>query len=64
MKFYSFDLDPDPMTLILKLDLDIIKMYVSSYLQQFKSCHLNRHADRQIRLKLLPTAYADGKYDL
>ena len=28
MKFWSFDLDPDPMTLVLKLDLDIIKMYM------------------------------------
>ena len=28
MNFYSFDLDLDPMTLVLKLDLDIIKMYV------------------------------------
>ena len=28
MKFYSFDLDLDPVTLVLKLDLDIIKMYV------------------------------------
>ena len=26
MKFYSVDLDP--MTLVLKLDLDIVKMYV------------------------------------
>ena len=28
MKFQSFDFDLDPMTFILKLDLDIIKMYV------------------------------------
>ena len=28
MNFLSFDLDLDPMTLVLKLDLDIIKMYV------------------------------------
>ena len=28
MKFYSFDLDFDPITLVLKLDLNIIKMYV------------------------------------
>ena len=26
MMFYSFDLDLDPMTLILKLDLDMVKM--------------------------------------
>ena len=28
MKFYSFDLDLDPMALVLKPDLEIIKMYV------------------------------------
>ena len=28
MNFQSFGLDLDPMTLVLKLDLDIIKMYV------------------------------------
>ena len=28
MKFWSFDLDLDSMTLILKLDLDSIKMHV------------------------------------
>ena len=28
MKFSSFDLDLNPMTLELKLDLDTIKMYV------------------------------------
>ena len=28
MKFESFDLDLDPMTLVLKLDLDIIKMHM------------------------------------
>ena len=28
MNFQSFDLDLDPMTLVLKLDLDIMKMYV------------------------------------
>ena len=63
------------MTLVLKLDLDIIKMYVctKNEVQQFKSYHLNRHTDRQMdrqmdrqtdrqtRLKLLPTAYVDGK---
>ena len=26
--FYSFDLDLDPMTLILKIDLDMVKMYL------------------------------------
>ena len=28
MTFESFDLDPYPMTLILKLDLDMVKMYL------------------------------------
>ena len=28
MMFYSFDLDLDPMTLVLKLDLDMVKMYL------------------------------------
>ena len=27
MTFYSFDLVVDPMTLVLKLDLDMVKMY-------------------------------------
>ena len=37
MMFYSIDLDLDPMTLVFKLDLDMVKMYlhtkneVSSY---------------------------------
>ena len=28
MKYYSFDLNLDKMILVLKLDLDIVKMYV------------------------------------
>ena len=28
MMFYSFDLDLDRMTLVLKLDLDMVKMYL------------------------------------
>ena len=28
MKFYSLDLDLDPMTLVLETDLDIVKMHV------------------------------------
>ena len=65
MKFYSFDLDLDPMTLMLKCNLNVVKMYVcvwkwSSVLQQFKSYSLKRYTDRifwnrQTRLKLLPT---------
>ena len=30
MKFYSFNLDRDPMNLILKLDPDTVKMYLHS----------------------------------
>ena len=30
MMFYSFDLDLDPITLILKLDLDMVKMYLQA----------------------------------
>ena len=30
MKFYSFDPDFNPVTLVLKLDVDIVKMYVST----------------------------------
>ena len=26
MRFYSFDLDHDPLTLVFKLDLDIVKL--------------------------------------
>ena len=28
LSFFSYDLDLDPMTLILKLDLDMVKMYL------------------------------------
>ena len=28
MKYYCFDLEFDPMTLVLKLNLDFVKMYV------------------------------------
>ena len=28
MKFYSFGLDLNPMTLVLKIELDIVKIYV------------------------------------
>ena len=38
MTFYSFDLHLDPMTLVLKLNLDIIKL--------FKSYHLDRQTGR------------------
>ena len=47
MKFYSFDLDP--MTLVLKLDLDIIKMYVCTKdeVPIFSSSKVNIWTDRQ-----------------
>ena len=47
----TFDLDLDPITLILKLDLDMVKMYlytedeVPSY-SSSKVNYLNRHTDR------------------
>ena len=77
MKFYSFDLDVDSMTLILKLNLHIIKMYeytkikfLSSAVQKLLSeqthremdRHTDRHTYRRTQLKLLPTTYADGNY--
>ena len=34
MKFYSFDHDLTPMTLLLKLDPDIVKMYMCTKPQQ------------------------------
>ena len=75
MDFKPFDLDLYPMTLVLKLDLDIIKMYVctKNEVPTFSGSKViiwtdtqtdrqtDRRMDRQTRLKLLPTAYADGK---
>ena len=67
MKFYSFDLDLDPMTSVLKLDLNIIKMYVCtkmkflpSEIQKLSSEWTDTQTDRHTRLKLLSTAYTDG----
>ena len=37
MKCYWFDLDLDPVTLVLKLDMDIVKMYVCA---KMKLLHL------------------------
>ena len=59
------------MTLVLKCDLDIIKMYVCTKnevptltVQKLSSeqthRQTDRQTDRQTRLKLLPTAYVDG----
>ena len=52
MEFYPFDLYLDPVNLVLKIDLDIVKMYVYTEndvcrLQEFKSYILNRQTDRQ-----------------
>ena len=76
MMFYSFDLDLDPMTLVLKLDLDIVKIYlhtkneVLSYngskviartdRQTHRQTDTKKQTDRQTRVKLLPTTYEDG----
>ena len=43
---FSYDLDPDPMTLITKLDLDMVKTYLHTknevfYVKGFKSYSLN-----------------------
>ena len=53
MMFYSFDLELDPMTLVLKLDLDMVKMYlhtkneVPSYSGSKVIAGTDRHTDRQ-----------------
>ena len=63
MKFYSFNLDLDPMTLALKLDLDIIKMYVytKNEVLSFSGSKVIMWTDTQTDwLKLLPTAYVGG----
>ena len=47
MKFYSFDLDLDSMTLLLKHEPDIVKIMcvlkIKFQLQWFKSYNLNRY---------------------
>ena len=53
MKFYSFDLDLNPMTLVLKLDLDIVQIYMctDNECPSFSSSELyslNRYTDTQI----------------
>ena len=50
MKFYFFDLDLDPMTLVLKLDN--IKMYVSTekkvqWFKMYSLTNAERQTDRQ-----------------
>ena len=60
------------MTLVVKLDLDIIKMYMCTknevptfwqtarQMDRQTDTHTHIQTDRQTQLKLLPTAYADG----
>ena len=65
MKLYLFDLDFDPITLVLKPDLNIGKMYVftknevpsfsGSHVVAQKGRHTGRHIDKPTQLKLLPT---------
>ena len=58
MMFYSFDLDLYPMAQVLKLDLDIVMMYLNAKNEvPSKSTSLNRraHKHRQTRVELLPT---------
>ena len=64
-QFYKSDLDP--MTLILKLDLDIVKMYHHTKNEVSLSRHskvkarTDRHTDRHIdSMKTLLPANADG----
>ena len=61
MMFYSFDLDP--MTLVLKFDLDMVKMYLhtKNEVPSYSSSKVIAWTDRQTRVKLLPSAYADGE---
>ena len=59
MKIYSFDLDIDPMTLVRRLYLDIIEMYVCTENEcpVFSGSKVMTwtDTDRETRLKLLPT---------
>ena len=64
MKFYSFDLDFDLVTLILKLDLDIIKMSLCTKNEVPAFRQTDRQTHKQTRLKILPTANADGNKKL
>ena len=47
--FVSFDFDHDPMTLVVKFDIDIVKMDLSTEneVPSFSGYCLNRHTDRQ-----------------
>ena len=64
MIIYWFDFDIDPMTLVLKHDLDIVKMHVctkndaptfnSSKVTAWTDTQTDRWTDTQTWLKLLP----------
>ena len=66
MSFYVFDFDLNPMTLVLKLDLDMSKMHLYTENKVSSSCRskvtalTDRQIDKQTRLKLLLATYADG----
>ena len=59
MKIYSFDLDIDPMTLVRRIYLDIIEMYVCTENESpvFSGSKVMAwtDTDRETPLKLLPT---------
>ena len=67
--FLSCDLDLDPMTLICKLDLDIMELYLhaKNHVPSSKhskvivrtdgNTHTDRETDRQTLLKTLPTRF-------
>ena len=49
MKFYSFDLDLEPMTLVLKLDLDIIKIFMCTKMKFLPSAAQNLASEQTDR---------------
>ena len=56
MIFTPFDLDLEPITLILKLDLDMVKMYLhnKNKVPSYSGSKVIARTDRQTRMKLLP----------
>ena len=55
MKFYWFGLDINPMTLVLKLDLDIVKMYVCTKNETWTDTQTDTHTDRHTDLTKIIT---------
>ena len=43
MSFYTFDLDLDPVTLIFKIDLDMVKMHLYTKVTAWTDIHTYRH---------------------